>query len=291
MPHPFLTAQFKATQWVKFLTMWVLFLFCTAGLSANDGSLLRNSPFLPPSGNVEKKEREDQSRDNGIEEQFEFRGIFEMSGDWQFSVYDKNRKSSYWVELGKTPQNHDFRVTDFDSDNARILVEWEGKTAYLDLLVYRERNKLKPRGGELVSQDFFDAPISPPDVKPPQAPPPPPLSEPPSGPPPRIPQKVLERYEKEIAKRERRDTGPLIGGVAGGSPPPPPAGLSGIPSTDNPEASRPVGAGDDGNTPEGDGGDGTTTTDGEIPGLPGGPPSSPPSITIPEIPDFPEDSG
>jgi hypothetical protein len=172
-----------------------------------------------------------------------------------------------------------------------LLVEWGEAQAFLDLVSPSNRGLLKPVGGSLVSNDYFDTPLPPPTITPPKAsPPPPPLSAPPQGPPPQVPPEVLERFEQIMAQKQKEMDGSFAGGTVGGSPPaPPPGKLTGLPAVPR----GPVDSA--GNTDSGANASSNPLPGIEIPDLPGinpgqGPPTPPPNIEIPEIPDFPRSS-
>ena len=257
-------------------------------------SLLENSPFLPPEASNRKRPQKPKAPKNPITEQLEFRGLMEFGGEYLFSIFDKSRNSSQWMELNGSGSDLDYQLTEFRPGENQVRIRWGENEALLELITASNRGLLKPASGELMASDYFDTPAPPPTVKPPKnAPPPPPMSSPPPGPPPEVPAEVLERFEKMMAERESLEGGGFAGGVSGSSPGAPPAsslqGLPAIPSS--PGSSSDSGEGSDG---RGDGG--TSPLPGiQIPDLPGirpgqGPPTPPPNIVIPEIPELPQDN-
>lgn len=275
-----------------FLAAPVLLLFLV-GISAGarERSLLDYSPFQPPDrGQSPVPARNTETR-NPITERLEFRGFFEIGGDWSFSIYDKSKRHSHWLSLGQSAREENFAVTDFDRLSQRLLVEWGGDQAYLDLLVAGKDRPLRPRGGSLAGLDTLrEPPLQPPAFTPPPTPPPPPVSSPPAGPPPEIPREVLAQYEQMLADEGDRDR--VSGAILGGGRRQPGTSAS-TTITGLPPARRP---GTPATGDPGSGDPGAVTRPGtgiEIPGLPtgvpGAPPGGPPNIEIPEIPDFPED--
>lgn len=279
----------------------VLLLFFPLALPGLDRTLTDYSPFLPPPARTAPTPERKPETKNRITERLEFRGFFEMGGDWGFSIYDKQKRNSHWLSLGEMARSEDFQVTDFDASSKRVYLQWGSDRAFLDLRVAGQGpGPLRPRGGAHVAGMTFDDPPPPPPVSAPPAPPPPPASRPPSGPPPEIPPAVLAQYERMLEEDGRRPTGAILGGRSPSAPGPPPAiTVSGLPPARAPglppgggTGSAP-GGGTGGGT--GDSGSGSTRpgTGVEIPSLPGGvpgaPPTPPPNIVIPEIPDFPDD--
>lgn len=250
-------------------------------------TLLVDSPFIPPSKvSVKNSSAEDEPK-NPLQDQFEFRGLFEWGGNYSFSIYDRSEKRSHWLGLEEAWENTDFRVTSFDAQTQRILVQLGEQEAFLKLIDSKNRGFLNPRGN-LAGQPFpRNAPPPPPQLRPPlEPPPPPPMSSPPSGPPPPIPPEVLERFQKMKANIPQMEQDFLAAGVSGAPPNPAEGGISGLP------ALRPT----NGNSEEGGSGEANNPSSGEIqiPNLPGfdpgkGPPTGPPNIEIPDIPALPED--
>ncbi len=285
----------------RFLTSGLLFLFAgwmtpTYGQPVMVESLLENSPFLPPQTQASQRPMKGKPTKNPITEQLEFRGLMEYGGEYLFSIFDRERKSSRWMEINRSPAELDYQLIEYLPGENRVRIQWGDHEALLELITTSNRGLLKPVSGNLMASDYFDTPAPPPTVKPPKnAPPPPPLSAPPPGPPPEVPTEVLERFEKMIAERESLESGGFVGGISGSAPSAPPSsGLRGLPAVSPSPSSGPGGgngSGGDGNT-----GGGSNPLPGiQIPDIPGirpgqGPPTPPPNIVIPEIPDFPQEN-
>lgn len=251
--------------------------------------LLSDSPFVPPRKQQNAPSKKEENK-NPLQEQFEFRGLMEWGGDYSFSIYNKSEKKSHWLGINDPVRDTDFRVTSFDAQSQQVMVRLGEQEAFLQLMEASNRGILKPRGS-LSGQPFpLDTPAPPPALEPPPSPPPPPpLSSPPPGPPPDIPPEVLKRFQQLKDENPQMSRDFLAAGVSGGPQAPPTEGISGLPAL-NPTTAQ------NGNSDAGGSGNtGNNPTSGvQIPNLPGlnpgqSPPTGPPDITIPDIPNFPED--
>ncbi len=249
-------------------------------------SLRDNSPFLPPRRSDEAPARNTAAAEESeIARNLEFRGMIQHSGTWEFSIYDKTKKSSRWMQVNEYHPSLPYSVVDFDPDVPRVLLRWGSDEDALKMITYADVKRYSTRGH---FSNVGSPPAPPPaDLVPPSNPPPPPVSAPPSGPPPEIPPEVMRRFESMLAAEEnrtrgqsRRNTDGVIAGASGAPPPPPPAGITGLPSARPPASSD----GGDTGSPAGNPSVGAGIPD--IPGFsPGsGPPTPPPDIDIPDIP-------
>ena len=103
-------------------------------LSAGDSKLESNSPFLPPGYNTTKAEPpKPVTKANGpLSRDIEFRGIVQMNGIYEFSLFSKKENRGYWI-----PENgaeNGISVRDFDLNAMRITVTLNGRAEQLTLM-------------------------------------------------------------------------------------------------------------------------------------------------------------
>ncbi len=283
------------TIWDKILAGLILSL--AGQICLAEDSLISDSPFLPATA-PQAKLIEAEAKPTGpskINKELEFRSVVRFGETWEFSLHHLSDKKSHWLGLKDAAAGAPFTILDFDMDQARILVEWEGDRDYLDLILPSGK-RLNNNPGLAYGLTPNLAPAQPPSLVPPATPPPPPVGGPPAGPPPEIPPEVMKRFEMIVAAQQANPdsvnfdgSGGLpgaFGGIAGGAPPDPGTSLGIKVPTVTPGAAPGTGGGTAG------GGSG----DVDIPTIPGfdpgsGPPTGPPNIVIPDIPEIPGDGG
>ncbi|MDG1242158.1 MAG: hypothetical protein P8R37_08150 [Opitutae bacterium] len=117
--------------------MWLAQLLCalTAGaLTAATSKLESNSPFLPP-GYSNKKPATPQpvTKVNGpLSRELEFRGIVQMKGIYEFSLFNKKLNRGYWIAENSSESG--ISVRNFDLDAMSISVTLNGRTEQLTLM-------------------------------------------------------------------------------------------------------------------------------------------------------------
>jgi hypothetical protein len=104
------------------------------GVSAATSKLESNSPFLPPGYNTKKPQPPKPVRKtNGpLIRELEFRGIVQMNGIYEFSLFHKSENRGYWI-----PENgseNGISVRNFDLDGMSITVTLNGRTEQLTLM-------------------------------------------------------------------------------------------------------------------------------------------------------------
>jgi hypothetical protein len=106
----------------------------SASLSAADSKLESNSPFLPPGYNTKKPEppKPVQQVNGPLSRELEFKGVVQMNGIYEFSLFHKSENRGYWI-----PENgseNGISVSDFKLDPMQINVTLNGRTEQLTLV-------------------------------------------------------------------------------------------------------------------------------------------------------------
>lgn len=106
-----------------------------ASLSAAESQLESNSPFLPPGYSNKKPEPpKPVAKVNGpLSREIEFRGIVQMNGIYEFSLFIKKENRGYWITENETAE-HGIKVSNFDLDEMRITVTMNGRAEQLTLM-------------------------------------------------------------------------------------------------------------------------------------------------------------
>ena len=104
-----------------------------ASLAAASSKLESNSPFLPPGHNTMKVSPPTPPVVNGpLSRELEFRGIVQMNGIYQFSLFNKKLNRGYWI--AENGAESGISVRNFDLDAMRISVTLNGRTEQLTLM-------------------------------------------------------------------------------------------------------------------------------------------------------------
>ena len=109
-------------------------LFVHSGMNASSSQLESNSPFLPTGYNTNKSEAPTPPpRVNGpLSRELEFRGIVQMNGIYEFSLFNKKLNRGYWI--AENGAESGISVRNFDLDAMRISVTLNGRTEQLTLM-------------------------------------------------------------------------------------------------------------------------------------------------------------
>lgn len=102
--------------------------------TAAESTLETNSPFLPPGYNTPKPPPPKPApKTNGpLARELEFRGVFQMNGVYEFSLFHKKENRHYWI-----PENGSeggVSVRNFNLDAMSINVTLNGRTEQLSLM-------------------------------------------------------------------------------------------------------------------------------------------------------------
>ena len=97
-------------------------------------TLESNNPFLPPGYNEKKEPPKPVIQSNGpISREIEFRGLAEMDGQYQFSLFNKRDQKSYWLKENEAAAQG-ISVRNYDSDSKSLTVSVSGRTERLTLV-------------------------------------------------------------------------------------------------------------------------------------------------------------
>ena len=113
------------------MTALVAFI-ATSSPSMYGADLVDNSPFIPDNFNARqraKKPTPKQPASAALE--FEFRGVYSLGGEYQFSIYNKKLQKGEWVSLGETGSSYE--VTGYDEASNSIQLSIDGKTEEITL--------------------------------------------------------------------------------------------------------------------------------------------------------------
>jgi len=120
-------------QAIKRLLIILLCLASNAALHAASSKLESNSPFLPAGHNTMKVVPKPPPVVNGpLSREIEFRGIVQMNGVYQFSLFNKKENRGYWI--AENGAESGISVRNFDLDALRISVTLNGRTEQLTLM-------------------------------------------------------------------------------------------------------------------------------------------------------------
>lgn len=103
--------------------------------SESEARLRNNSPFLPPgyekSDSKPKPKPQPNRNQPPISEQIEFRGITKFDGAYQFSIFHKQEKKSYWIREGERKAG--IAAQSFEPDSQTVVVNFKGRSERLPL--------------------------------------------------------------------------------------------------------------------------------------------------------------
>ncbi len=104
----------------------------TSSLSLHGADLVDNSPFIPDNFNARQRAKKPTpKRPASAALEFEFRGVYSLGGEYQFSIYNKKQQKGEWVSLGETGSS--FEVTGYDETSHSIQLSIDGKTEEITL--------------------------------------------------------------------------------------------------------------------------------------------------------------
>jgi hypothetical protein len=103
-----------------------------------DSQLSEKSPFLPPGyGKEEPKKPAPVVQPQGpVSNVIEFRGIVEMGGVYQFSIYNKKEQKGYWLK--ENAKQDGISINSFDTTASTIVVVMNGRSERLTLMAATE---------------------------------------------------------------------------------------------------------------------------------------------------------
>ena len=97
-------------------------------------TLESSNPFLPPDYSDKKEALKPVVQSNGpISREIEFRGLFKVNGQYQFSLFNKRDQKSHWLkENGAAAQG--ISVRNYDSGSRSLTVNMSGRTERITLM-------------------------------------------------------------------------------------------------------------------------------------------------------------
>lgn len=99
-------------------------------------ALAERSPFLPP-GFVAPEDRTQPAApppaatQGPLSRRFEFRGVYQLEGEYRFLITDKRTREGKWVPLNDA--SAPFHVRSFDLEKNAIVLNHEGQTESIEL--------------------------------------------------------------------------------------------------------------------------------------------------------------
>lgn len=104
-----------------------------------ESSLSEKSPFLPPGHGVKPPEpvKPTVQPEGPITRELEFRGLVEIGGVYQFSIFNKKDQKGYWLKEDKASESG-IVVRDYDEDSSSIIVNMNGRSERLTLMAATE---------------------------------------------------------------------------------------------------------------------------------------------------------
>ena len=123
---------------LKSLHFFSICLCLQGALNAAPSKLESNSPFLPP-GYGELKPvlpKTVQKANSPLAGELEFRGVVQLDGVYQFSLFKKSENQSYWISEGESENG--ITVNDFSADSMLITVTLNGRSEQLGLVTASE---------------------------------------------------------------------------------------------------------------------------------------------------------
>jgi len=113
--------------------------FCLSSfLSAEPSKLESNSPFLPPGyKKLKPVQPESIPRSNSpIAKDLEFRGVVQLNGTYQISLFRKSENRGYWI--AENSSENGISVSNFDVDSMSVTINAGGRIEQLSLMAASE---------------------------------------------------------------------------------------------------------------------------------------------------------
>jgi len=98
-------------------------------------ALADSNPFLPPGYGDEEAEKQkpkkEQPKPERASRNLELRGLVEIDGEHWASIFDKQKKTSYWLKSGQSEEG--LSVRQVNPDDRSLIVSYRGRTEQLRL--------------------------------------------------------------------------------------------------------------------------------------------------------------
>lgn len=134
-------------------------LYLNSPVYATPSKLESSSPFLPPGYSSLKRAlpKPAQRPNSPLAKELEFRGIVQLNGTYQFSLFKKSENRGYWIP--EDGYENGIEVSNFDVDSMQITVTANGRSEQLSLVAASEDPL------PVVATSAAKAPILPPGVQ------------------------------------------------------------------------------------------------------------------------------
>lgn len=122
------------------LSLFTVSLITASVSMAADGELDVKSPFLPPGygESTNKPAAKPKPTTNGpLARELEFRGLIQLNGTFQFSLFNKKENKGYWIKENEAAA-HGIKVNSFNQDENSIIVNMNGRTERLTMMTATE---------------------------------------------------------------------------------------------------------------------------------------------------------
>jgi VCBS repeat-containing protein len=97
-------------------------------------TLESSNPFLPPGYSDKKEAPNPVVQSNGlISREIEFRGLFKVNGQYQFSLFNKRDQKSHWLKENEAAAQG-ISVRNYDSGSRSLTVNMSGRTERITLM-------------------------------------------------------------------------------------------------------------------------------------------------------------
>lgn len=119
--------------YIGLVGFFILMFALPASLTA-ENTLSEKSPFLPPRFGQEapKSPSPPPPSQGPISRELELRGIIQIGGIFQFSLFSKKENKAYWIKEGETVS--EISVQDFEDANGTVVVSKNGRSEQLTLV-------------------------------------------------------------------------------------------------------------------------------------------------------------
>lgn len=90
-------------------------------------SLVDNSPFIPEGFKAPGQSQKTKAAQAALTTRdLEFRGVYALSGEYRFSIYNRKRQSGEWVRLNDP--GAEYRILRFDEETSSLQINIDGQT-------------------------------------------------------------------------------------------------------------------------------------------------------------------
>ncbi len=107
---------------------------CLNSLSVASSKLESNSPFLPPGYSRLKPtpQKPVQQSNSPLARDLEFRGVVQLKGAYQISLFKKSENRGYWI--AENSSENGISVSNFDAASMSITVTADGRSEQVSLM-------------------------------------------------------------------------------------------------------------------------------------------------------------